>query len=139
MSLTPTEFQAKHAKRLKASSEEMRAGVGKVTVAPTQLAAAKQDKMKARLIESIDSGKWKAGLMKVDLGQWKDKMLNVGLARVSAGIDAAAPKVIDFATQFLPFVEKVKAAVALKPDLTLEDNIERMSFNARELAKFKKK
>ena len=43
--LTPLEFQEKHARRLKASVEDVRKGIDRVTENPCELAAAKQDKM----------------------------------------------------------------------------------------------
>ena len=67
--LTPEQAQEKHARRLKGSIEDIRLGVERVTTSPTQLAAAKQDKMKMRLLASIDSGKWSAGLKRVSLDE----------------------------------------------------------------------
>ena len=137
--LSPAEFADKHAKRLKAASAEMRTGIERVTESPTAKAAAKQDKMRAKLLESIDNGTWAARLKGVTLEDWKSKMLNVGVGRVASGIDAAHDKVVDFATQLLPAVDAAKRKVEAMPDLTLEDNIARMSEYIREMGKFKKK
>ena len=65
--LTAQEFQEKHARRLKASTEDMRKGVEKITESPTAAAAAKQDKMRNNILESIDNGKWANGLKRVTL------------------------------------------------------------------------
>ena len=137
--LSPVEFADKHAKRLKAASAEMRTGIERVTESPTAKAAAKQDKMRAKLLESIDNGTWAARLKGVTIEDWKSKMLNVGVGRVASGIDAAHDKVVDFATQLLPAVDAAKRKVEAMPDLTLEDNIARMSEYIREMGKFKKK
>ena len=137
--LSPGEFADKHAKRLKAASAEMRTGIERVTESPTAKAAAKQDKMRAKLLESIDNGTWAARLKGVTIEDWKSKMLNVGVGRVASGIDAAHDKVVDFATQLLPAVDAAKRKVEAMPDLTLEDNIARMSEYIREMGKFKKK
>ena len=72
--LTAKEVQEKHARRLKGSIEDMRAGIERVTASPTAAAAAKQDKMKAKINAAIDSGKWAAGLRSVSLEEWKDKV-----------------------------------------------------------------
>jgi hypothetical protein len=117
----------------------MRAGVEKVSVAPTKKAAQKIDKMKARLIAKFDDGTIKARLEKVTLEEWRDKMINKGLARVSGGIDAAHDKVVDFASQLLPAVDAARSKVQAMPDLTLEDSINRMTTFIREMAKFRKK
>ena len=137
--LSPAEFADKHAKRLKAASAEMRTGIERVTESPTAKAAAKQDKMRAKLLESIDNGTWAARLKGVTIEDWKSKMLNVGVGRVASGIDAAHDKVVAFATQLLPAVDAAKRKVEAMPDLTLEDNIARMSEYIREMGKFKKK
>jgi hypothetical protein len=137
--LTPQEFQEKHARRLKGAVDDMRRGVENVTTSPTEKAAAKQDKMRSNLVAAIDSGKWSRGLRRVTLNEWKDKMINKGIGRVSAGIDAAAPKVIAFAEELLPHIDKVRAEVKKMPDVTLEDNIQRMVSFTRGMAKFQRK
>lgn len=137
--LTPKEFQEKHARRLKASLEDMRAGVGRVTVSPTSKAATKAEKMKTNLVASIDSGKWAAGLNRVSLDDWKGAMINKGINRVAAGIDASAGKTEAFAADLLPFIDGVKAKVDKMPDITLEDSISRMTTFVRDMSKFKRK
>ena len=137
--LTAEEFADKHAKRLKAAGPEMRTGIERVTDSPTAKAAAKQDKMRTKLLAAIDDGTWARRLKGVSLEDWKGKMLTVGVGRVSAGIDASRAKVVDFAGQLLPAVDAAKRKIEAMPDLTLEDNISRMSEYVREMGKFKKK
>ena len=137
--LTPTEYQEKHARRLKGATEDMRLGVEKVTESPTAKAAAKKDKMKANLNRAIDSGKWERGLKRVTLEEWKTQMIEKGVGRVAAGIDGAKDKVISFAAELLPFQDGIKAKVQKMPDITLEDNINRMTTQIREMAKFQRK
>lgn len=137
--LTPDEFTEKHSRRLKGAITDMQRGVEGVTASPTLAAAAKKDKMRAEINRSIDSGKWEAGLKRVTLQEWKDKMISKGLGRVAAGIDAAAGKVKDFATQLLPFQDTLAASVKKMPDVSLEDNINRMTTWIRGMAKFQRK
>lgn len=137
--VTPDEFQEKHARRLKGATEDIRRGIAKVTVAPTAQAAAKQEKMKARLMAKIDDGTWAARLKAVTLTDWQSAATNVGIGRIAQGIDNAAPKVIAFAQQLLPAVDAAKAKIEGMPDLTLEDSINRMSSFIREMGKFRKK
>jgi hypothetical protein len=66
-------------------------------------------------------------------------MIDKGLARVSGGIDSAAAKVTDFASQLLPKLAEVGAKVNTMPDMTLEDSIARMTYQVREMSKFRKK
>ena len=80
ITITPEEFAEKHARRLKAAVEDIRAGVERVTESPTAKAAAKQDKMIARLQEAVSSGKWAARLKAVPLEDWKSKTIRRALA-----------------------------------------------------------
>jgi len=137
--VTPEEFAEKHNRRLKSALPDMEAGIKKVTEAPTAKAAAKQEKMKQRLIARIDDGTWAARLKKVGVDEWKEKAISKGIPRVSAGIDAARDKVTDFASQLLPHIDAGKAAIDKMPDITLEDSINRMSTFVRHMSKFKKK
>ena len=135
--LTPKEVQEKHARRLKGAIDDMRVGIERVSVAPTLLAAAKQDKMKARLNAAIDSGKWAAGLKAVSLDQWKKQITEKGLPRVAAGIDAASAKVEKFYDQLLPHIDKTVVEIKKMPDLTLEDSINRVGTFIRGMSKFR--
>ncbi len=137
--LTPQEFQDKQARRLKASIEDMRMGVERVTTAPSQLAIAKKEKMRAEINRAIDSGKWEQGLKRVGLEEWKSKMISKGLGRVAAGIDAASAKVVQFASELLPFQDNLRMTITKMPDVSIEDNINRMTTWVRGMAKFQRK
>ncbi len=134
--LTAAEFQDKHARRLKAAVEDVRKGIDKVTESPTEKAAQKQDKMLSNLTAAVQSGKWAKGLKRVSLEDWKKKARDVGVNRIAAGIDAAKDKVISFAEQLLPYIDRQKAAISGMPDVTLDDNINRMNTFIRGMAQF---
>ncbi len=136
--LTPIEFQEKHARRLKAAVEDVRTGIDRVTVNPCDLAAAKQDKMLTNLTSAVASGKWAAGLKRVPLEEWKRKARDIGVNRIAAGIDGASAKVVAFAEELLPHIDRQKAKIATMPDTTLDDNINRMTTFIRGMAEFKR-
>jgi|YelNatPaOPRAMG01_1025707.scaffolds.fasta_scaffold28958_4 hypothetical protein len=136
--LTPSEFASKWNRRIKQSVEDVRAGVQKVSSSPTEAAAAKQDKMRARVIDAIDSGKWAGGLSRVSLDEWKSKTINKGVARIPQGADEAQTKVQSFASELLPYIDSGKAAIERLPDLTLEDSITRMTTWTRHMAGFRR-
>ena len=136
--LNPDEAATKQATRLKGATEDVRRGIDRVTTAPTQLAAAKQDKMKTNLNAAIDSGLWKKRLQAVSLEEWKRQARDVGVNRIAAGIDAAHAKQVDFYSKLLPAVDAAKSKIAGMPDISLEDNINRMTTYIREMNKFKK-
>ncbi|MBA7538869.1 hypothetical protein ES705_31146 [subsurface metagenome] len=136
--LTPAEFQEKHARRLSAAVEDVRKGIDRVTVNPCELAAAKQEKMLANLTAAVNDGRWAAGLKRVSLAEWKDKAKNVGAGRIATGINAAKAKVIAFAEELLPHIDAGQAKLTAMPDITLEDNIARMTSFIRHMAEFKR-
>ena len=136
--LSPTEFQEKHARRLKASVEDVRRGIDRVTESPTAKAAAKQDKMLTNLTSAVNSGKWAAGLNRVSLEEWKKKTRDVGVNRIAAGIDAAKDKVVSFAEDLLPHIDRGKEKIKAMSDVTLDDNINRMTTFIRHMAELKR-
>ena len=137
--VTPDEFQEKHARRLKGAIEDMRRGVERVDTAPGVKAAAKKDKMRQRLMEALDSGKWEKRVAAVTLDEWKQDMIEKGLNRVASGIDRAAPKVKEFAAQLLAHEEEGLKKIESMPDVTLEDSINRMTAWVRHMSKFQRR
>lgn len=135
--VTPEEFAEKWSRRLKTATEDIRKGVEKLDKNPAELAIKKKEKLKQRLIEAIDSGRWERGLQRVTLDEWKRAMINKGLNRISAGVDEAKPKVKDFGEALLSHVEAGQKAIENMPDLTLEDSINRMVTFTRHMAKFR--
>jgi len=136
--LTATEFQEKHARRLTAAVEDVRKGIDRVTENPCEKAAGKEAKMLANLTAAVQDGKWAAGLKRVSLEDWKKKARDVGAGRIAAGINAAKEKVIDFAEQLLPHIDAGKNKIKTMPDITLEDNIARMTSFVRHMSEFKR-
>lgn len=137
--VTAEEYAEKHARRLKASVEDIRRGIERVTESPTAKAAGKQDKMLANLTRAVQDGKWAAGLRRVTVEEWKAKTINKGLPRIAAGVDEAHDKVVAFATDLLAHEDGVLRKIETMPDLTLEDSINRASTWIREMSKFKRK
>ena len=136
--LTAVEFQEKHARRLKAAVEDVRKGIDRVTEAPTAKAAAKQDKMLANLTRAVTDGKWAAGLKRVSLEEWKRKARDIGVNRIAAGIDGAKEKVVAFAEELLPHIDRGQEKIKAMPDVTLDDNINRMTTFVRHMSGFKR-
>jgi len=136
--LTAAEFQEKHARRLKASVEDVRRGIDRVTENPCEKAAMKQDKMLTNLTSAVSSGKWAAGLKRVSLEAWKGKARDIGVNRIAAGIDGAKDKVTSFAEVLLPHIDRQLAKIKGMPDTTLDDNINRMTTFIRGMSEMKR-
>jgi len=136
--VTPEEGALKLIANAKAATPHIKAQVMKVTVAPTAAAADKIEKMRANFNAAIDSGKVERGLRRTSLQDWQNAMVNKGIPRIAAGLDAAKDKIVEFNRQFYPFLETVQAEIKAMPDLTLEDSISRMVHNVRRIADFKR-
>jgi hypothetical protein len=136
--VSASEYAEKLARRLSASLSDMQRGIERVTEAPGGKAAAKQEKMKAKIVAAIDSGKWATAVKSVTLSDWRDKTINVGLARVSTGIEAARPKMEAFAAKLLPYEDSLKAVVDKMADNTLEDGVAKSAAWIRGMGKFKR-
>lgn len=137
--MTPEQFAEKHARRLKASTADIKRGIENVTESPTAKAADASTKMLQNLTEAVNSGKWGRRLKAVSLEDWKAATINKGLARIPAGIDAAHDKQVAFAGQLFPFEDRVMAMVDKLDDLTLDDSIARVTLWMREMSKFEMK
>lgn len=132
--LTPEELAVKWAKRLKTSVEDIRAGVERVTEAPGLKAAEKADKWQARISELSTKEKWARRVAAVSLDDWKIAIIQKGLPRISAGVDAAQPKMVNFAVQLIAHQNAGLRVLEDMPDLTLEDNILRMTSWVRHMS-----
>lgn len=136
---TPAEVADKWASRLKGATEEVRKGIDAVTESPTKKAAAQMDKLKARLLEAIESGYMKKRLEAVTLEEWKT-MAKEGAARIAGGVDAKGKaKMEKLMADLLPHIEEGQKKIASMPSTTLEDSIARAEAFIRHMHEFKKK
>lgn len=136
--VTPQQFREKHATNLKASLRYMEAGVNRVTEAPGVAAAEAQDKMRANLLDAIDTGKWATRVQSVSLGEWKNAMIAKGIPRVAAGIDGAAAKVEAFAADLIAYENTLLGQIEGMPDVTLNDSVNRAVTWITSMAEFRR-
>ncbi|RKX83485.1 MAG: hypothetical protein DRP58_08635, partial [Spirochaetes bacterium] len=95
-------------------------------------------KMRKRLMEALDKGKWEDGLRRVDVGEWKETTKELMETRLSSGVEKAERKIVEFAEELLSYQDALKKKIEAMPDITLEDRIRRMETWIREMAKFKR-
>lgn len=133
------EYQEKHARRLKASTEDIRKGIKRVTTAPGIKAAESQELLIAKFTEAVRSGKWAEKVAGVSLQDWQDSFLNKGVDRIAAGIDNAKAKTIASAEKLLANVDTAAGEVERMPKGTIDDSINRMTHYARRMSELSKK
>jgi hypothetical protein len=136
---TPQQATRKWASRLKGAQTEIREGVQSTQKNPMELAAAAQDKWINRLQEAANSGKFAARLRAVPLEKWRSNTVEIGIPRISAGVDAAQGDMEEFFSQLLPFQESLSAQVDSMPDTTLDDSINRMTAWVRGMSEFQRR
>ena len=136
--LTPAQVAEKHARRTKAATQDMVAGVNAVETNPATKAIAKKQKLMQNWNAAMQSGKWERGMKRVTLDGWKQSMIEKGVGRVAAGIDASMDKTTEFYAELLPFQDDLSKKIDNLPDLTIEDSIQRASTWIRGMSNFRK-
>lgn len=137
--VTEEEYADKWAKRLKASTEEIKKGVDRVTVSPGKKAVEKIDLMLAKLIEAFESGRVERGLLGFSLEDWQEDMKTKGVRNIPGGVDRAKDKQVAFARWLLNRVKQGQDIVSKMDEGTLEASIARMEVFVRHMAKEKYK
>lgn len=131
-----TQFAEKWGRRLVGATQDIRNGVERVSENPAEKAVSKQDKMLNNVTRAIQDGKWARGLARVTLADWKRAITEVGIPRIAAGVDSARGKVQDFAGDLIAHENRLLSTVEGMPDVTLEDNIARMTSWVRGMSEF---
>jgi hypothetical protein len=135
MARTPQDIAAKQIRRLSDAVEDIKAGVGNVTVSPTMLAAANLDKARTNYQKAIDSGKMANNLKAVSLQTWIAKT-QAKVNRIPEGIAAAAPTLVQFHTQREAMQTGISNTLGTMPTRTLQDGINRMVAQVTGMSKF---
>jgi len=136
---TVDQVKEKWKRRLKASTEDMRAGVEALTESPTKLAIAQKELLKKKLIEAIDSGRWDKQLAKVSLDDWKKAYIETGIGRVASGVEKADKKMEDFFSYLMPAVKAAKSEIKTPKTGEIEDSVARAAEFMRAMHKRKYK
>jgi hypothetical protein len=119
------EVAEKWARRLKAATPDIQAGIKRVSEAPGVKAAKQQNVMLQNLQESVSSGKWAAKVSKVSLQDWQAAAINKGTGRIAAGVDGAKDKAQSAFADVLSDVAATVAEVERTPRGDLNTNIGR--------------
>lgn len=124
--LSADEISEKWGRRTKAAVSDAQAGIDRVTESPAAKAVAKQDKMKANLIKSLDDGTWSKRLGAVSLEDWKEKTRKKIGERLAGGVDGAMDKRAKFDGWLVTTLNEVLPKIDAMPDMTLEDSVNRV-------------
>lgn len=132
----PQQATEKWVRGLQGAADRMTSGAQAVTKAPGLAAAAAKQKWLQRVTAAAD--KFATNVAAVSLQSWQRSYIDIGVPRVAQGAQAKQQKMLDFQTQFLPFLARGVATIDAMPNVTLEDGIARSSAMIRYNAKFKK-
>jgi hypothetical protein len=137
--LTPAEAAEKWQRRTKNAAPDWQKGIERVTEAPGAKAAQKVDKMRQRLMDSIDDGTWARNVGAVSLDEWKSKAISKGSRRLADGIDASVNKMQAFLGDLFEHQARGQEKIRNMPDITDSDNEQRMLEWMRHMRTFNKK
>jgi hypothetical protein len=106
---------AKWQRNMTGAGPTIKAGVMAVRESPMEKAANSAQLYAQKVQEAVASGRYQAGLRAVSLSEWQEATANKGVNRITAGVQAALPKVQAFQAQLQPFAEQVKRQIATMP------------------------
>ena len=124
--MTGKDFQEKHARNLKAASDEIRKGVESVNVAPGVKAAEQRKAWEAKMSSKEVQDKWERNVKGVSLDDWKKDMIEKGVGRISAGLDRSADKIAEFGDKLISFEKSAKAEFDKIHPLTIDESADKM-------------
>ena len=113
-------------RHMKGAVSDIQAGLDAMTVDPGQKAVDAQDKMKANLIESIDSGIWAKRRLEVSKAEFVKITKEKVAKNLNTGVDAGMPKRKKFDTWLVGRLNQILPEIASMPDMTLSDSLERV-------------
>ena len=124
--MTPSDISEKWGKNQKASIPFIIKGLDNVSEDPGQKAVDQQEKMLAKLTESITNGTWAKRRLKVSLNEWREKTKKKVTERMTGGVDAAMPKRKEFDSWLVNQLNSILPEIAGMADMTLEDSVARV-------------
>jgi hypothetical protein len=120
---TPQEIAAKWATRLSGSTQEITAGIDRVTEAPGRKAAAKAGKWHAAVTQAKD--KYQRNVGRVSLEDWRQAFKTVGVPRIAQGAQQKQGKVASYMAEVAPHIDAGLARLASMDDSTFEARVQR--------------
>jgi hypothetical protein len=133
--MTPAELAAKWANRTGAATQDVVAGVNRVTEHPGRKAAAQVAVWAANTQAAQE--KWARRVQAGSLEDWKARTAE-GANRIASGVQAKKSKVEQFWQEFGPFQDAVTSRVRQMPRGNLEQNVARMIEQVRGTSQFKR-
>jgi hypothetical protein len=134
--VSPQEGAAKWNNRMKVAISDMERGASRVSTAPGQLAAAKQQKWLQNI--QAAAGRWRDAVASVPLEEWRTAYVQKGLPRVSGGVDLGQAKLQRVNESLYAHIAAGEEMVRKMPDLTLQDSVQRAARFIEHMAKFRR-
>lgn len=116
--LTAAQITDKMIRNASAATQDYKDGINRVTVSPTQKAAAKANKMLAGIQASVNSGAYAAACNKVTLQDWKTAATTTGADRYAQGMTDKRQKILNSQTALKAYRDQVTAEVNAMPNDT---------------------
>lgn len=102
--LSPTQIAERWSQAMGAATTRIKTGVEAVKTAPGVAAAAASGAWLSGVQNAVT--KFKRNVAAVTLTSWKTDFVTKGLSRIGPGATAAQPKMANFMSQFVPFLQR---------------------------------
>ena len=111
----------KWSQRAGAAAQDYAAGVASTDKDPTALAIAQQARLRNKVLEAIDSGKWANNLRKTGKTGWQNAVASKGVANYSNGVSSAVDTVAAAFAPLLAFEAGLQRTIQSMPNTTDAD------------------
>lgn len=134
VTINAEQFAERWQEGLQGASAKIEAGINAVNTAPGQSAAQQADVWMQRLQDSKE--KWKKNVAAVSLEDWKQAAIEKGIPNLQASLNLGRNKVMKAAGKLIPAINNALASPNMpKRGATIEQNVARVTFMAKELRK----
>ena len=135
---SPQDVTAKWLRNIQNATQEISAGVDRVTVAPGAAAVAKRQKWVNAMADPAIQDKWARNTGAVGLETWRAAMKEYGVNRVAQGAQAKQAKMEAAMASLLPFIDNVRSQVRAMDDSTPAAREARMLAMVRGMRAYKR-
>jgi hypothetical protein len=133
--VTADDAAKKWARNLGQATQDITAGIARVSQAPGVKAAQASGKWLQKVTQA--ETKFKANVGRVGLSEWQ-AAATAGVSRVASGANAKQGKMAAFMTDFLAHLDRGAPAIAAMATNTVEDGIAKAAAQIRHNANFKR-
>jgi len=137
--LTADEIVDKQIRNASNNVEDVVKGIERMKETPGVSAKKKKEKYRLGVLRALENGDWEAGHDSYSLQEFKDRAIPKIRERYASGMAASRAKSLEARIQLNAFQQAIQSHIETMPDATESQREMRMTYNLREMRKFKLK